>query len=148
LATLPSGVTADETPGFGFFFSRFVLLHGLVTNQNKFFNTTHGEAKRPGVGAECWVHGATEEPQEIPVRTTNWRRGPGIAFEAYAVQLAGIVAPEPASGKEAATGLNVSADKTIIPEHGYSLGFITNGKHISCWRAAEFIGHTSIRRYR
>jgi hypothetical protein len=96
-------------------------LLGSVINRNKFFNTTDWEGVCPGVGVAGRVHRATEEPQEILVRTTNWRRGPGVAFEAYAVQLAGIVAPEPGSGKKAATGLNVSADRIIIPEHGYSL---------------------------
>jgi hypothetical protein len=69
------------------------------------------------------------------------------AFGAYAVQHAGTVVTPPGSGKKAATGLNVFADRAIIPEHEYRLEYITNGKHIfcSCWRAAEFIGHTSIR---
>jgi hypothetical protein len=130
---------------FSLFFSCFVLLRGLVANRNKFFNTTDGEAVRPGV-VESRIHVATMEIHVVRARTATRRGRIVLAVVAYDGQLAVSVATVPDSGKNAVTGLNVFADRTI-PEHKQSLGFITNGKHISCWRAAEFIGHTFIRRY-
>jgi hypothetical protein len=72
---------------------------------------------RPGVGVGR-VHAVTVEAQVVCVRTT--RRGcPVVALEAYFAQRA-VSVTVPGSGKEAASGLNVSVDG-IIPEHGYSL---------------------------
>jgi hypothetical protein len=130
-----------------FFLFMFCTFARLVTNRNKFFNTTDAQAPRPG-GLLGRGNGATEEVQVVRVRST--RRGrPEVAVVAYVAQRTVTVATAPGSGKEAATGLNVSADG-VIPEHGYSLEYITNGKSLfySCWRAAEFIGHSSIRRDR
>jgi hypothetical protein len=88
---------SDETPGFGFFFSRFVLLLGLVINRNKFFNTTDGLGVYPV--AVFGVRVATVELQIVRGRRTTWRGRPIVAGEAYVVQHAATVVTEPVSGK-------------------------------------------------
>ncbi|MDR1883493.1 MAG: hypothetical protein LBR26_12045 [Prevotella sp.] len=92
----------------------------FIKNRNKFFNTTDAEPVRTGV-VEPAGHGVTVELQIGPVRTSVRRGRPIVALVAYAAQPAAIVVTPPGSGKEAATGLNVFADRTMIPEREYSL---------------------------
>jgi hypothetical protein len=103
-------------------------LRGLVANRNKFFNTTDGLAVWPTAVVAGREHVATVKINVVRVRATR-RRRVVVAAVACVAQHAAIEVTVPGSGKNAVTGLNVSADR-IIPEHGYSLGLITNGKSV------------------